>query len=359
MTTGMKRFTKVCLYTALIMFIIGAIMCGVGWMFGGFRPLNSMAVREITGEFMDIPFVYEVLPNGGKVYHFYSDDEAVWQSNYGDWDRLNNHLGDIGDIDGIDGPAPALGLTADTIQDLYIDMGGCTLYIEESEDEYVRLAMSGDTDKIRYHVEDGNLSIVRKPDWSYWHTGTWHSDDKVYLYLPEGTAFRRIDILFGAGRIESTDLMAKGAFIEIGAGECTIDGLTVEEEAMFSVGAGRIDLDSLSCDIAYIEVGAGEMSIDNAEVATDTDINLGMGGVDISGLIKGYMNVDCDMGTVNLHLLDAEKDHDYDIDCSMGTVNIGSHSYSAMADERFISNGSRSYFDIECSMGTVNITFAK
>ena len=356
MTTGMKRFTKICLYTALIMFIIGAIMCGVGWMFGGFRQLNSMAVREITGEFMDIPFVYEALPNGGKMYRFYSDDEAVWQKNYGNWDRISNHLRDIGDIED---PAPALDLTADSIQELYIDLGGCTLYIEESEDEYVRLAMSGDTDNFRYQVEGGKLSIVRKPDWSYWHTGTWHPDDRVYLYLPEGTAFRRIDILFGAGRMEAADLVTVGAYIEIGAGECVIDSLTADEEAMLSVGAGRIDLDSLFCDIAYIEVGAGEMSIDNAEIDTDADINLGMGGVDINGLIKGYMNVDCDMGTVNLHLLDAEKDHDYEIDCSMGTVNIGRHSFSAMSDEKFISNGSRSYFDIECSMGTVNITFAQ
>lgn len=356
MTAGMKKFTKVCLYTALIMFIIGAVMCGVGWLFGGFRQLNSIAAREITGELMDIPFVYDVLPNGGKAYRFYRDDETVWQKNYGNWDRISDHMGDISDIDG---PAPALDLTADTIQDLYIDMGGCTLYIEESEDENVRLAMSGDTNNFRYHAEDGILSIVRKPDWSYWHTGTWHPDDKVYLYLPEGMAFRRIDILFGAGRIEAADLVTTGAYIEIGAGECIIDSLTADEEAMFLVGAGRIDLDSLFCDIAGIEVGAGEMSIDNAEIATDTDINLGMGGVDINGLIKGYMNVDCDMGTVNLHLLDAETDHDYEIDCDMGTVNIGRHSFSAMSDDKFISNGSISYFDIDCSMGTVNITFAQ
>ena len=352
MTTGMKKFTKICLYTALIMFIIGTIMCGIGWMLGGFRLLNEMDIREITG----IPFVYRNLPNGGIEYGFFPDDDTVWQRNYGNWDRINDHLGDIDDIDG---PAPALDLAADTIQDLYIDLGGCTLYIEESEDEYVRLAMSGDTNNFRYHVEDGELSIVRKPDWSYWHTGVWHSDDKVYLYLPEGMSFRRIDILFGAGRIETADLVTTGAYIEIGAGECTIDSLTADEEAMFSVGAGRIELGNLFCDIADIEVGAGALSIDNARIATDTDIDLGMGSVDISGLIKGYMYVDCGMGTVNLDLLDAEKDHDYEIDCAMGTVNIGSHIYSGLADERFISNGSNSYFDIDCAMGTVNITFAK
>ena len=356
MTTGMKRFTKICLYTALVMFIIGAIMCGIGWLFGGFRQLNNMDIRGIKGGITNIPFVYRILPNGGIEYGFFSDDETVWRRNYGDWDRINNHLGDIGDIDG---SASALGLTADTLQDLYIEIGGCTLYIEESEDEYVRLAMSGDTDDFRYHVEDGKLSIVRKPDWSYWHTGTWHSDDRVYLYLPEGTAFRRIDILFGAGRIVSTDLTAKGAYIDVGAGECVIDGLTADEEAMLSVGAGRIELGNLFCDIADIEVGAGSLSIENADIDISVNIDLGMGSVNIGGFITGYMGVDCGMGTVNLGLLDAEKDHDYEIDCAMGKVNIGSHIYSGLAEEKLILNGSSSYFDIDCAMGTVNITFAK
>lgn len=353
MTAGMKKFTKVCLYTALIMFIIGAVMCGVGWLFGGFRQLNSIAAREITGELMDIPFVYDVLPNGGKAYRFYRDDETVWQKNYGNWDRISNRMGDIEE------PAPALDLTADSIQELYIDLGGCTLYIGESEDEYVRLAMSGVTDNFRYHVEGGKLSIVRKPDRSYWHTGVWQPEDRVYLYLPEGTAFRRIDILFGAGRMEAADLVTVGAYIEIGAGECVIDSLTADEEAMFSVGAGRIKLGNLFCDTADIEVGAGSLSIDNADIATSTNIDLGMGSVEIDGLIMGYMGVDCGMGTVNLGLLDAEKDHDYEIDCAMGTVNIGSHIYSGLADEKLIINGSSSYFDIDCAMGTVNITFAK
>lgn len=356
MTTGMKKFTKVCLYTALVMFIIGAVMCGVGWMFGGFRQLNDMDVRGITG----IPFAYRVFSNGERAYGFFSDDDAIWQREYRNWDRISGQLGSIGDIDG---PAPALNLTADTIQDLYIEMGG-TLYIKESQDEYVRLAMDGDVNKFRYHIDGGELSIVRKSDRTHWNmarwnTTHWNTDDKVYLYLPKGTAFGTINIEFGAGRIESVDLTAAEAYIEVGAGEGIFSSLTVEDVAELSVGAGRIKLENLSCDTADIDVGAGELSIGDAVIATDTDIDLGMGAVVVDGLITEYMDIDCYMGTVIVNMLDSEQDHSYDIDCAMGTVNVGGHSYSGLADGVTISNGSSSYFDIDCSMGTVNITFAK
>lgn len=345
----MKKFTKVCLYTALVMFIIGAIMCGIGWLFGGFRQLNNMDIRGLTG----IPFAYRVFQNGDYEYGFFSDD-VEWQRAYGNWDRIDDHLGGIGDIEE---PAPALDLTGSTIQDLYIEMGG-TLYIKESRDEYVRLAVDGDADKFRYHIDGGKLSIVRRSDWRRWKNDHWYTDDKVYLYLPEGTTFRSIDIEFGAGRIESIDLRTEEADIEIGAGEGIFDSLTAAEEAVLSVGAGRIKLGNLVCDTANIDVGAGELSIGEAVISTDTDIDLGMGSVVIDGFLTNNLDVDCSMGTVSLKLLDSEQDHNYDIDCAMGTVNVGGRSYSGLADEVTIDNGSGSNFDIDCAMGTVNITFA-
>ena len=348
MTTGMKKFTKVCLYTALVMFIIGVIMCGVGWLFGGFRQLNNMDIRGITG----IPFAYRVFSNGDYDYGFFSDDDAEWQRAYGNWNRIDDYLGGIGDIE-----APALDLTVSAIQDLYIEMGG-TLYIKESKDEYVRLAIDGDADKFRYHIDGGNLSIVRRPDWRRWKTDHWYTDDKVYLYLPEGTTFRRIHIEFGAGRIESIGLRTEEADIEIGAGEGIFGSLTAADEAVLSIGAGRIELGNLVCDTANIDVGAGELSIEEAIISADTDIDLGMGSLVIDGFLTKNLDVDCSMGTVSLKLLDSEQDHNYDIDCAMGTVNMGGRSYSGLADEVTIDNGSESDFDIDCSMGTVNITFA-
>ena len=344
MTTGMKKFTKGCLITALVIFIIGAVLCGVGGLLGGFRLLDGMNIREVTG----IPLIYRISPSGIEYgFRFWDDDDIDW-GKYENWQRINDGEG-----------ASALSLTTDTLRNLYIEVGACELHIEESEDEYVRLAVDRNADSLRYYVEENGLRIVSKPNWTWQWTGVNTVSDEVYLYLPKGTSLNYVDIELGAGDMESIGLTARDANIKVGAGTMGIERLTTDNGAILSVGAGKIRIKNLVCRATDLEIGAGEMNIDNAEVAEDVNIDLGMGNVNIGGVITGNLNVDCGMGNVILDMDDAEQDHNYKIDCSMGTVNVGGHSYSGLGSEQTINNGSSSDFDIDCSMGNVTVKFAK
>ncbi len=54
----MKKFTKGCLTTALVLFIIGLILSVVCGLLGGFRELEEM------GDIEDIPFVWRMDSDG-------------------------------------------------------------------------------------------------------------------------------------------------------------------------------------------------------------------------------------------------------------------------------------------------------
>lgn len=338
MTSGMKKFTKGCLITALVMLIIGFVIVGVGALFGGLRQLDGRVTR--------IPFLFRVNDDGSVNYGFFRDNDGIDWSRYEDWQRFTGSKDER-----------ELSLTADTLQDLYIDVGACNLYIKESENEYVRLAITGDTDKFRYQVEDGSLRIVRKATKGV--NVTYKTADKVYLYLPKGTTLDSVDIGLGAGTMDSIALTAGDANIEVGAGTLDIDGLTVNDTAVLSVGAGQIRLKELMCDTVSMDIGAGQLNIDDAVIMKKSSIDLGMGSVNIGGIISGDLDVDCSMGEVILDMDDAEGDHNYEIDCSMGNVEVGSHSYSGLGSAQRINNGSSSDFNIDCSMGNVTVKFAK
>lgn len=358
MTTGMKKFTKGCLITALVIFIIGAVLCGVGGLLGGFRILDGMDIEDVIG----IPLVYRFGPNGRFEYgfRFWDDNDIDW-GRYKDWERVSSHMGNIGDIDDIDGPAPALDdLTVDTLRELYMEVAACELYIKESEDDHVRLAVDGDANRFRYHVDDGSLWLIRKSGRTWrWVGVNIDASDKVYLYLPKGTSLDCVDIELGAGAMYSVGLTARDADIEVGAGKLDLESLTVDGDAVLTVGAGKIRIRNLACEEADMDIGAGDLEIDEAVIAKEADIDLGMGNVSIGGVIMGDLNVDCGMGTVTLDMDDAEHDHNFMVSCSMGTVKVGSHSYSGMGSEQTINNGSDSDFDIDCSMGTVTVKFDK
>lgn len=346
MTTGMKKFTKGCLITALVIFIIGAVLCGVGALLGGFRLLNAMDIEDVIG----LPLVYRFGPNGRFEYgfRFWDDNDIDW-GRYGNWERVS----------GADG-GMVLEHTADTLRRLYVEVAACELYIRESEDEYVRLVIDGNENSFRYRVENDSLRLVRKSEWTWARVGVnIDASDKVYLYLPEGTSLDSVDIELGAGSMESVGLTACDANIEVGAGKMNIDSLTVDDEAVLSVGAGKIKIKELRCDAADMDIGAGELEIVDAAISKEADIDLGMGNVKIGGIITGDLDVDCEMGTIIIDMDDTEQDHNFNIDCSMGTVKVGSHSYSGLGSEQTINNGSDSDFDIDCSMGTVTVKFDK
>lgn len=349
MSNGMSKFTKGCLITALVTFIIGLLMCGIGALLGGFRILDGMDIEGITG----IPFRYHSGVNGGIEYGFGWDgdwDDIDW-SEYKNWSSLSGSDNKV-----------ELDLTADTLHDLSMEMGACDLYIMETANDKVEIEVSGDAKHFRYLVKnDGSLCMVHRTGSGFWN---WSHHKitpatKVTLYLPKGVKLGELDIDLGAGNMESIELCAQNISMEVGAGDCGADGLKADGEIDLTVGAGQITLDSLRAEELDMEVGAGALDIKDIHVERDTDLVLGVGNVDLEGLFLGNMSLECDVGDVTLTLDDAEEDHNYEIECSLGNVRVGSHSYTSLANEISIDNSADSTYDIECSLGSVNLEFAK
>lgn len=344
MTNGMKKFTKGCLVTALVIFIIGCVLCGVGRLLGGFRILDGMDVRRYTG----FPFRFITYYNGWDFGFF--DDET--EEDIMNWDdREWMPIGGTTEM-------TVTELTADTLRGLEIEAGACELYIQASEDEYVRLASDSVSDRVRYRIEDGVLRLKSKQSWRS-NLGIGRKADRVYLYFPAGTRLDHADIEFGAGILKSAELTAKEIDIEVGAGECHFDGLHADGAVSLETGAGKLNVGKLSCDTADVSAGAGKVVIDDAMVAKDAGIEIGMGSIEFTGTVEGNLAAECSMGNILMSLRDAETDHNYSIDCAMGTVRIGGSSYSGMASERNIDHSSTSNYTIECSMGTVALDFER
>lgn len=349
----MKKFTKVSLITALVTFIIGCLICGVGALLGGFRQLEGLNIRAVTG----IPFRFFRAIDGGYEYGFYDGDwddleewDAEWEV-HKDWERMNMK----------DGDRVQLTFTKDTLRNLDISLGACEFVVEESEDERAWLVTSGNMEHFRYHEEGDTLYLVRKQNYHFWN---WIEERKrnnlakVWLYLPKGTNFDNVEINFGAGVMDSMELHAHEARITIGAGLCRIAGLVSDGYTDINVGAGQVRLKSFEVKKADMVIGAGELYVEDARITEDAELEIGMGNVEVCGMIAGDLTAEIGMGNLTLRMDDAEEDHNYEIECSMGNVNLGGMSYTGLAKEKEIFNGSGSTFDIECSMGNVSVSFA-
>ena len=337
----MKKFTKWCLVTALMMFVLGCAFFGIFGTLGGFMQVNNLDSRFVR--------VYNWGWNGlrwglrwgdnGLRFGFFDDED--WQ----DDDYGLPNIASISDME-------QTGYTASDIADIDIDLGAVYLVIEESEDDHIWIKNDSSVKTIKYGVENG---VFRLYGGKKGLIGDNSYKGNVYLRLPKGMNLDSIEIEIDAGRLDNISLEADTIDLSSGAGEFNMDGLTAIA-VFISVGAGDMDIDSIVADTVGIAVGAGNVDAKNVEVE-HIDLEVGMGSIDIQGKITGDMNADCAMGNISLKLQGKETDHNYDLECAMGNVKIGKNEYSGIAAERSIDNGSSSDFDIDCAAGNITIEF--
>lgn len=321
----MKKFTKGCLTTALVLFLVGLMLCVVCGVLGGFRQLSQMDGIIDVG------------------------DIDVGNMDAGDLERKLKKL---------DGQQEELPLTAETLGSLEIDLEMCNLLIQESADEHVWLLVESDTNRPRYTIEsDGNrsrLCIENDEDYHYF----WRSKpkDSVYLWLPKGCALKECEIYMGAGYMKSISLNAEQANIAVGAGLIEMNGLA-GKEIILSADAGELLAGRITAENAVLQIGAGHLSVEELLASRKASIDVSVGQCEIAGTVTGDLDLDCDMGEAVMRLTGSEDDHSYDVECGMGEVNVGSHSHGGVATERSWNSGKDSEFEIDCNMGTVTVMF--
>ena len=344
---GKNRWSRGCLYTALVALGLGAALCGVGKLLGGFRQLCGLDIEGLTG----LPFVYNGHAFGFVFAPRFGEGER--DSRYEGWERLEYGVEtEDGAMSGV-----RLDLTADTLRELDIETGGCLVVIEESADDCVRLTVDGDMERFRYLAEDGVLRIARSRSGIVTLAG--RVDDTIRVRLPRGTYLDHLSADVGAGELDCGRLNVRDADIEVGAGQCDVDRIAADGAVTLFVGAGDMDIGSLVCREADLSAGMGDLEIADM-TAVDADIELDMGDVNIDGEISGSLDVDCSMGEVNLNLRGLPEAHNYEIDCSMGTVRVDGIDYAeGMSTQYSVDHGADSDYVIDCSMGTVSITFAE
>lgn len=329
----MNKFMKGCLMTALVLLIVGCVISGVCWLLGGYRQLEG--IRDLTG----IPFV-SFRGEGGHWSIGFFDDESEFGK---DWEKERYLRIKDGET---------ASYRASSFKELDVELGACTLYLQESADDQIYITVEGNSLR-HYYLVDGSTLRLRNAGRTKKIAKT---SDKVYLSVPSGFQFKEADVMIGAGRLEGGALLAEDVSMDVGAGECSLQEISGREVSL-NLGAGKIKTQRLEAEELTLDVGAGEYKLEGVSVTDDMKLKLGMGNAEIEGEIKGDMSVDCGMGSVIMQLAGSEDDHAYDVECDMGNVAVGRKKINGFSASQEWNSGRESVYEIECSMGTVTISF--
>lgn len=329
----MKKFMKVCGITALILIVLGLFFGTVGAAVRGRIAVKDVlrAIRN-NGIFTDLEEIGEA---GAKLGSELGEAGAELGGS------LEEQLGEAPyELDSFDifderyeilsGHVEKYALEGE-IERLDVQIGGCTFYLEESQDNgfYVE---AENMKRLQAYVEGNTLHIkaVRK--------GKGLEDGSIILYVPAGHSFAEADFEVGAGAMELGAFYADKTELEVGAG---------------SIFAEAIQTGELSAN-----AGAGEITAESIQ-AQKVDAQAGMGYIYLGGRIEGQADLECSMGSIELYLRGTAEDFNYVIECGLGSVELEDTSYSGLAYEKKIDNGVPRTMNIECAMGTVSVSFAE
>ena len=173
-------------------------------------------------------------------------------------------------------------------------------------------------------VKSGTLHITPREQWFRqlpFGSGTGREAAVLYITVPAGYRFDRIDI---------------------------------------QSGAGRISMDApVSCITGSISIGAGSCDISELTVTKKLNIDCGMGSIDLNGKISGTTEIQCGMGEINLCTTGQPEDYAYTAEVGMGSIQINDTRISGIGGKTVSPYAAKNMFDITCGMGSVTVSISE
>lgn len=331
----MKAFLKTCCIIVLFLLGFGIALTVAGCALGGADKVSEV-VKDVTGGKVDIGLDPSGDFMGVKVGDITSDD--VIDKVKGIMDNKVYDIEDFGSMydnaqTTFTGDVEKFNISANGIDRLELDLGGCTMNLITSSDQDFAIDAKN-VDKLQAYVKNDTLHVISTKNGSI--KGAEIKKSVINLYVPEDISFDEVKIELGAGALKVD----------------AIDGDKIE----IKLGAGEAQVKSLGCDKLEVKMGAGSVKIEDAAVKK-LEANVGAGSFFYEGAVNGDVKLDCSAGSTEVKLTNKEKEFDQKIECSAGSVKVGSKTYAGLSKTEKIDNKADADLEIKCSAGSVRVSF--
>lgn len=214
----------------------------------------------------------------------------------------------------------------DEISTLKLDIKASDLQIKNGK----KFEVKTNNSNIKYSNENGKVS-VKEEGMFKWHLGK-NYEGTVIIYLPEDMEqIEEVKMDIGAGTIFIENLKTKNLYFELGAGNVTVDSMTVSKKMRLNGGAGNI------------EINSGKIA--------NADVDLGVGKTTIKSDFTGNSKIDTGIGELNLDLTLPKEDYKINVNKGIGEIRFNGKS---IEDDTSLGNGNN-YIKVSGGVGGINI----
>ena len=334
----MKKYMKVSMIIAGIVFGVGLILSIVGAALGG----SFSQVREIAQE-----GGFSISPSGiifgGRRYSIGEAPEAPTAPEAPAPVDDEADLSYDGDYAGSDellmGTYLAGEWNMDKVESLEIDISFGTLYLEtSSEVDRVRVETDDEGKNIKCKLDGKNLEV----EFERKNVSSWFGSDSPYIYvlIPESMALKKAEISTDAGTVNMTRITADAMKVDVDAGSVYGNDILIENDMEIDVDAGSVEFFTLSCRNLTADCDAGQICLDTFHA-------------------EGNVSLDTDAGSVSMYMDHSYLDFNYTVECDLGSITLNGESMRGFGSKHTIDNNAQQKFKASCDVGSVDIYFSE
>lgn len=210
------------------------------------------------------------------------------------------------------------------IDSLKVEIGAADFKIIESE----IIKVESNIKRLDVKVSRGALIIKDKT-----RNNANYDGAVLTVYIPKDFVFKSVDISTGAGKLTVDGISADSFDLELGAGECIINSLTITRSSNIEGGAGSVSILGGSIKNLNLEMGVGELNL-KAALLGESELNLGVGEVKIT-------------------LLGGRDSYTVELNKALGNIKLDGESLSS---SRVVGNGANSV-EVNGGIGNIDVSF--
>ena len=298
------------LLVAAVLIIVGGIITGIGFVFGGLR---SVALTQ----------------NGPVIVGFENDTVIEVNESY------------------------------NKITDITVDVDISELKFEEGTSFSLKGRYNPNIIDLKINESNGVLTISGKAlSRNQWHFGWFFNDlsigyDETLVFTyPKGTEFKSIKINNSLGSLDLQNLKAKSLSVSLDLGDFNGDSILVDSiDTDLNLGSCSINHLTVTKD-AKFRLDSGSLTLRNSTV-NNLVANNNLGSFRFSGKLTGKAEATLDVGSLDMDLENKDSELSYSIGADLGSIRINGKEYGASAHRTV--NSPICTLDISLSLGGVRL----
>ena len=323
----MKKFTKVCLIAASILFVL-SIVCFI-----------AVGLRK-----------QELIRNVGRLQAFGMDvgsdmTDSVLSGEYDleDFELLGSY-------------------STEEVDSFLVKMDVGNVVIKEVSADAVNVwAQRGNSTKsLTADLQrDGTLNIEeqakkqRSINFTNWITLKWADNDisdlklsNVVIEVP-ARQWEDLDASISLGAIKLYDLSMESVSIKSEAGGVYTEGTLKADYVDIQAELGSVELDTVECGKLTVDADLGNVTA--KQITADwLEATLDMGNLELYKVSARQTKANCDLGNMTLQFVGSREDYDISGEVSLGDIGLDGGGRSSSASN---------YAELNCEMGNIDVTF--